>query len=667
MYRYLIYIFILTFPGIVRSQDTSWICIPDQFESFTLDHLNTPSIEFSPVFYGPGLVFVMAREKQRFLDPTTGQAYFDLMYADLGIDGRGSKPINFSPNIRTQYHEGPCTFSADQQELFFTRSNVTAGKGVEDDKGEVQLKIFTANKGEEDWENIRPLNISSDAYSTAHPAISHDGQYMVFSSNMPGSVGGMDLYISRRIGDEWGIPINLQHINTKGNEVFPVWHSAGFLTFSSDGRKGYGGLDLYITPFDENYTAAHIQLLPEPFNSSRDDLGLIINAEGTQGYWASNRKPTKGKDDLWGWKSDRSIFCNFDPLPSVFDAKEIMVVNEDQLSLENVFVWLIPLTGERKAFFEDHFDTRIVPSETEPGKFLFKWTTTDSLTYSSADGTTDESGKTILYPNPIQTYALAVQHPKYQPIIEMVRGDQLPSTVIMKLINESSAPCIQTLFSITDESGIIRLTDAEITLEAPCLPASITVKTDQDGFARVCLPKGCRIQAGIRQTGFAKHTFAFSPEDEFEEWKIFLKSDEGLTAPAAPISTGTVIVLDNIYYDFNKSAIRKGDAAELISLANILKKYPDLKIEMTSHTDTRGNAEYNMELSQKRADAAKEYLVSLGIQKERITTKAAGESAPRNHCIDGVDCSEEEHQYNRRTEVTIINPAQGMEIRYKSQ
>lgn len=650
----------------IKAQDTAWVCLPDSFESFTLDHLNTPSIEFSPVYYGPGLVFVMAREKQRFLDPTTGQAYFDLMYADLGIDGRGSKPINFSPNIRTQYHEGSCAFSADQKEIYFTRSNVSAGKGVEDQKGEVQLKIFTADKGAEDWENIRPLNISSDDYSIAHPTISPDGQYLVFSSNMPGSLGGMDLYISRRMGSEWGTPTNLEHLNTKGNEIFPVWHTAGFLSFSSDGRKGPGGLDLFITPFDNTITPASIQLLPEPFNSSKDDLGLIINADGTQGYWASSRKPSKGKDDIWGWRSEVSIFCNYSPLPSVFDAKEIMVVNENQESLDQAYVWLIPLTGERKAFFEEHFDTRIVPSETEPGKFLFKWTTTDSLTYSSADGITGIDGKSILYPNPIQTYALAVQRSKYQPVIEMVRGDEIPSVISMKAVPEANVPCYQTIFSITDESGNKKLNGSAITLEAPCLPNTIRVYADHDGLVRLCLPKGCRVDASIEQVGYAKHTFAFSPEEDFEEWKVFLKSDDGITSPVAPISTGTVIVLDNIYYDFNKSAIRKGDAAELISIANILKQYPDLRIEMTSHTDTRGGAEYNLELSQKRADAAKEYLITLGIRGDRIITKAAGETSPRNKCVDGVECSEEEHQYNRRTEVTIINPAQGMEIRYKS-
>ena len=126
-------------------------------------------------------------------------------------------------------------------------------------------------------------------------------------------------------------------------------------------------------------------------------------------------------------------------------------------------------------------------------------------------------------------------------------------------------------------------------------------------------------------------------------------------------------MLDNIYYDFNKSEIRKSDAGELVALAKILKEFPDLKIELTSHTDTRGTAEYNMELAERRSASSKSYLILLGIDGKRIETKAAGESEPRNKCIDGVPCTEAEHQYNRRTEVRIINPAQGMEVKYKSQ
>jgi outer membrane protein OmpA-like peptidoglycan-associated protein len=232
---------------------------------------------------------------------------------------------------------------------------------------------------------------------------------------------------------------------------------------------------------------------------------------------------------------------------------------------------------------------------------------------------------------------------------------------------EQSAPCLTTLFTVYNESGDIELNGAKIQLTGPCLMSPLNLYTDENGYLSQCLVKNCTLKAEIEQEGYASHAFSFTPVEEGEHWKVYLKSSDELTSPPAPIATGTLIVLDNIYYDFNKSAIRKGDAGELIALAGILKQYPDLTIELTSHTDTRGPAEYNMELSEKRSESSKSYLELLGVDASRITTKAAGETSPRNKCLDGVPCTEAEHQYNRRTEVRITNPAQGMEIRYKAE
>ncbi|MEO6133446.1 MAG: hypothetical protein ABIQ02_16520, partial [Saprospiraceae bacterium] len=105
-------LFILSFlSAFLAAQDTTYVCKFADITMPPLEKLNTKSIEFSPIYYQSGIVFVVARERNSILDPKTGQAYFDLMYADLGPDGMGDKPAYFSPNIRTQYHEGPCTFS----------------------------------------------------------------------------------------------------------------------------------------------------------------------------------------------------------------------------------------------------------------------------------------------------------------------------------------------------------------------------------------------------------------------------------------------------------------------------------------------------------------------------------------------------------------------------
>ena len=647
------------------SQDTVYVCHHDSISMFPLENLNTGSIEFSPTYYQRGIVFVVAREKNKILDPKTGQAYFDLMYADIGPDATTTKSESFSPNIKTQYHEGPCVFNSDGNELFFTRSSVYESQGNNDENDQVQLKIYQATKGAEDWENITALPFSSDKYSVMHPALSYDGQYLVFASNMEGGYGGMDLYIVNRMNGSWSDPVNLgSEINTKGNEVFPFLHQNGCLVFSSDGHSGMGGLDLYVTSWNKTDMFKGIQHLIEPFSSKKDDLGLIISADGTSGYMASDRKPTKGKDDLYRWTSPQSIFCVPIARPN---EKEILVIDENGLAIDQGYVWIIPMNQEGPSLYKEHFTTELVPKEDKEGAFYLRWGVTDTLSIETANGVSDHDGKVIVHPERKLTYVLVAQHAGYQPFVQVIPGDQLPSTIRLKKIAVDHAPCLNTRFTVYNESGKVELNGARIILSGSCLKEPLSFYTDEYGSVVKCLPKGCSLKAEIMQEGYAQHAFTFTPTEADEHWKVYLKNSDKLTAPVSPISSGTMIVLDNIYYDFNKSVIRKGEAGELIALANILKQYPDLTIELTSHTDTRGTAEYNLELSEKRSVSSKSYLVLQGIAASRIITKAAGESEPRNKCLDGVSCTEEEHQYNRRTEVRIINPAQGMQIKYKAE
>jgi outer membrane protein OmpA-like peptidoglycan-associated protein len=502
-----------------------------------------------------------------------------------------------------------------------------------------------------------------------HPALSADGMELIFSSDMPGGIGGMDLYTVNRSSGTWSTPVNLgPKVNTKGNEIFPFIHPDGYLFYSSDGLAGKGGLDIFVTAPDAEGNYADVQHLESPFNSSRDDLGMIVSADGTSGYLASDRKPTKGKDDLYRWTSPQSIFCPPGRKPkSIIVPREILVLDEDGKAINNVYAWMIPMNQEGPTLYKDNFTTSLVPKDDKEGAFAFRWSMKDTLAAETADASTDATGMVSLTADEKGTYLLVARGNGYEPYIEVVAGDQIPSSIQLKKPAGYQGPCVQTLFTVYNEKGDVPLNGAKIDLSGACLGQSITMYTDDSGGASNCLPKGCSVKAEFMQVGYATHAFTFTPSDKDEHWKIYLKSSDELTAPPSPIATGTVIVLDNIYYDFNKSAIRKGEAGELIALANTLKQYPDLTIELTSHTDTRGSAEYNMELAEKRSESSKSYLVLLGIDPSRILTKAAGESSPRNKCVDGVPCSEAEHQYNRRTEVRIINPAQGMQIKYKAE
>jgi len=120
------------------------------------------------------------------------------------------------------------------------------------------------------------------------------------------------------------------------------------------------------------------------------------------------------------------------------------------------------------------------------------------------------------------------------------------------------------------------------------------------------------------------------------------------------VELNKAIRLENIYYDFDESYIREDAAVELDKLIKIMKDNPNIEIELGSHTDSRGNDAYNMQLSQARADAAVKYIVDIGdIDPKRIKAKGYGETRLLNRCRNGVNCSEAEHQLNRRTEFTI--------------
>jgi outer membrane protein OmpA-like peptidoglycan-associated protein len=651
-----------------NAQDTTFICINDGLEIHSLEALNTRSLEFSPAYYGDGLVFVVARERNRLIDRKTGQAYFDLMYSDIGPEGSMTRPENFSPNIRTQYHEGPTSFSQDETEIFFTRSNLKGGVEVRNSKKEVQLKIYRGVKGADDWEQIAELPFSSDEYSIAHPALSADGRWLVFSSNMPGGAGGMDLYVAERMDGIWQTPKNLGSlINTSGNEVFPFWHEGGLLFFSSDGRGGHGGLDIYVTSWTDQNSFTGLQHLLFPFNSGRDDLGFIVSSDGRSGFVSSDRKPTKGKDDMYRWTSPQSIFCSPDLYKPMLMEKEILVTNESGDPVSSAYIWMIPMNQEGPSMHKEIFNTELVPNPDQPGAFYLKWGVTDTLSTETADALSATDGRLKVMVDADEDYAVVVQHNEYVPFVSVMPASRIPAYIRLMMAPEKAVNCYNTLFTVYNAAGTERLEGSQITISGQCLRKPVGLIANSEGNAATCLPAMCAVKAEFTAEGYAPHSFTFSPSEEDEHWTIYLKDSDILTAPPSPIATGTIIVLDNIYYDFNKSVVRASDAGELNALANILKEYPDLTIEMTSHTDTRGTSEYNLELSRRRSESAKNYLLLSGIDESRIITRAAGETMPRNECVDGVPCTEAQHQYNRRTEVRIINPAEGMQVKYKSQ
>lgn len=250
--------------------------------------VNTKRHEFAPVLFGDGIAYVTELKEKK--DGKTG-TYFDLKFTHF------TKDINipFSEQIHSNGHLGPIAFTSDQRVVYYTK-NEESKKGKD---GKYHMKLHRSSYSRREWKPKTPFRYNSDDYSILHPSISSNGKILIFSSNMPGGLGGYDLYMCHASGRGWKKPINLgPNVNSEKNEVFPFIYENHWVIYASDGKEGYGALDLYISDnLDEEWSYG--ENLGPTLNTEADDFSLIIDPTSSTGYYASSRKGGKGKDDIY--------------------------------------------------------------------------------------------------------------------------------------------------------------------------------------------------------------------------------------------------------------------------------------------------------------------------------------------------------------------------------
>ncbi|MFN8397636.1 MAG: PKD domain-containing protein [Bacteroidia bacterium] len=265
---------------------------------------NTSVDEFSPIWFKDGILFSSSRAEGAVVESRyewNGQPFLDLYYSKM--EGEGSKfsrPTSVKGKLNTRFHEAVCAWDSVHQLAYFTRNNYFEGKKVADEKGILNLKLFYADvPASGPWTNVRSMPFNSDQYSVGHPAVMKGGKTLLFISDMPGGLGGTDLYRVDFDGDNgWSPPVNLgPKINSPGNEMFPYITPDGLLYFSSDGLGGLGGLDVFVC--DLRAQECKPQNLGAPINGSSDDFGFLIAYDGTWGMFSSNRGGGKGSDDIY--------------------------------------------------------------------------------------------------------------------------------------------------------------------------------------------------------------------------------------------------------------------------------------------------------------------------------------------------------------------------------
>lgn len=247
--------------------------------------------DYAPIYNDSGFVMCSVREMSgaiTFTDAETNKPLSDLYWVPYknGVTGT---PVLFSALLATPVNEGPAAFTNGDRTICYTRNQVLPKKLANLRKADSQLGLYFSHLNDGAWQPPTAFQHNFPKYAIMHPTFSADGNTLYFVSDMPGGIGGMDLYRSERIADGWSIPVGLgPAVNTPNNEVYPRMHADGGLTFASDRSGGLGGLDIYIT----RETAAGWEApmaLPPPINGPGNDHGYTYKAGGRHALFTSDR------------------------------------------------------------------------------------------------------------------------------------------------------------------------------------------------------------------------------------------------------------------------------------------------------------------------------------------------------------------------------------------
>jgi outer membrane protein OmpA-like peptidoglycan-associated protein len=509
--------------------------------------------------------------------------------------------------ICSKYHEGPIC-SNGQMGFYFTRNN--GSKSKIDRNGIQNLSLYYAEIDKFGSMNITKLPFCSEEYSVGHPALSKDGKTLYFSSDMPGSEG-VDIYQVSIDGYlQYGIPTKVSgKVNTEGDELFPYVGSNGALYFSSNGHIGLGGLDVFVQKFN-----GEIENLGQPLNSINDDFAFVIKNNNKAGFVSSNRVGGKGDDDIYAFSYSGSV--------------EILISGSVTDSLTNM-----PIPNTTVTLYNE--------GGAVVGTFQ-----------------TDSEGKYLLTGNTGENYKLSIQNGNYDAVVVNIPKSDSEITKNVKLIDEG----IELVFEIKNKKTQEGIEGAIIQLQNSLNGENVKILTGENGLVSFLIDN--------KKLGETIDFNLILSKDGYLTKKLNLK----FIANSKTINVGDfmeislsklevggdiaeLISINPIYFDLGKWSIRKDAALELDKIVGIMNEYPNMVIELGSHTDCRSTKSFNQKLSDNRAKASADYIKKRISKPTRIAGVGYGESRLKVNCpCEGTvksDCSEEEHQKNRRTEFII--------------
>ena len=561
-------------------------------------YINSVDSEYTPVFIEEdSLLLFNARYKDFETEEITeGNKYYENIYY---FDLVESVSSSYNPGIEQENHHAVIGRKEDNDDILIFYQN----------------KIWISSIEQDRLNEIVPLPEElGKFYFQPHGVFADSGKTIIFSAmTRPTEQGGnLNIYISKFDGNKWSVPKPLSAvINTEKDEDSPYLSKDGkTLYFSSKGHNSSGGYDLYRSEL-VNGEWTYPENLGYPMNSAGDDIYLTFAQDEKIGFFSSNRTGGFGGMDIYTFAVDQ---------------KTIEGVAYDKLGapLTGVLITLVNVADQSEKY----------ALSDETGKFNFR---VDADQEFSLLGTRDNyfSGK-----NKVDTKSI--------------------EKVILTDVILEKDPGISIYAIVTDKKTSAALDSVKMTITDNMTGVSETYLTPASGDYRKAIADKKLNDRGsynftFEKEGYLSKTITYNTV--FDKEGIYdLHTDMDISLEKIEVGTdlSKIIDINPIYFDVNKADIRPDAAIELDKIVKVMNENPNMMIELGSHTDSRGSATSNEALSDRRAKASAEYIKARITNPDRITGKGYGETRLVNECGDGVNCSKEKHQENRRTEFIIV-------------
>lgn len=569
--------------------------IYEPFEVENMDFfINSVESEYTPVYIeSDNLLLYNARYKDHDDERRDVDNLFfeNIYYFDL----EESVASTYNPSIEQKTHQSVVgkVYQSDSVLVFY------------------QNKIWVSTMGEDRLNTLVPLPETFGGFHfQPHGVFSRDKKTFIFSAANVN--GNLDLYESNLVEGEWTAPKPISvYINSAEDEDGPFLSADGkTLYFSSKGHDSSGGYDFYKSTKKDGKWGIP-ENLGYPMNSAGDDIYITWNDDERSGFFSSNRVGGFGSMDIYTFGLVK---------------KSIKGVATDK-------------DGNLLA------DTKVELIDKESGEIFTE--------------ITDESGAYSFLVDPEKEFKLKGTKEKYFEDVQSVNTLSEDDVIEMNLELEKD-PGLSLYFLVVDATTNEPLDSVMVTITDNMVDVADSIMTDENGDYYMPLPNKKLNDRGsynikLQKEGYLVITVTYNILFDHEGQYNVL---EDLHIKMEKIDVGVdltdVIDLNPIYFDYNKAIIRPDAAIELDKIVQVMNDNPNMRIELGSHTDSRGSDAANQKLSDRRAKASAEYIKKRITNPDRITGKGYGESKLVNECGNGVDCTEVQHQENRRTEFIII-------------